>query len=288
MTIKKQPSKNNSKAIEVSREAPEERKQAVHDFLMPLFNDAQMRLLVNKTPAYAIQKRVGGNGMMLSYVKHGYVTDQLNKAFGFDWDLVLEPVSNGQMYALQIEEIPRVDGKTNKPLPSKIVRHVAVCGYLVVRVHDGKGNVKGEIRKSGFGSQLWLPSMEFGDALKAAKSDLLKVCAAQVGVALDLYWNDVDEVSKFEDEQERKRKQDEQDIVDALATDIDDDYPANGVSLIAKASSLLGLNGHDVARILGKDGETEQERIGKVINEFKASDWDTILLEVKKNGKKGR
>lgn len=268
MTTKKP---NKTKAIELSsREAPEERKQAIQDFLMPLVNEAQMRLLVNETPAYAIQKREGPHGQMLSYVKHGYVTDQLNKAFGFDWDLVLEPMANGQMYALEIEEIPRIDGKTNKPLPPKIVRHVAVCGYLVVRIHDNKGNVKGTIRKSGFGSQLWLPSIEFGDALKAAKSDLLKVCAAQVGVALDLYWNDMDEVAKYEAEIERKQKDaEQQEIINASLEDLESDYPSNGISLLSRASAELGLNGEKVAEILGKS-------ISDVINTYTNEYWDTL------------
>ncbi len=275
MTTKK---KNPSKAIELSsREAPEERKQTVNDFLMPLFNDAQMRLLVNKTPEYAKMKRVGGNGMILTYVKHGYVTDQLNKAFGFDWDLVLEPIDKGQMYALQIEEIQRIDGKTNKPLPSKIVRHVAVCGHLVVRVHDKNGNVKGEIRKSGFGSQLWLPTMEFGDALKAAKSDLLKVCAAQVGVALDLYWNDMDEVSKYESEQERKRQEaEEQAIIEASFTD-DNYVPDTGIKAIIQANKSFGFDGNKLAEITGK------KDVKEFTASYKVEDWE--LIKKASNGK---
>jgi len=265
--------KNPSKEIELSiREAPEERKQAITDFLMPLFNDAQMRLLVNKTPAYAIMKRQGAGGQMLSYVKHGYVTDQLNKAFGFDWDLIIDPMANGQMYALEIESIPRIDGKTNKALSPIETRHIAVCGHLVVRVHDAKGNVKGTITKSGFGSQTWNAKMELGDALKAAKSDLLKVCAAQVGVALDLYWNDMDEVQKYEDEQEKKRQRNEQQaIIDASFTE--DDSPANptsGIELITRALSELGLNGQAVAEMLGK------KDVAEVIKSFSDKDWEIL------------
>ena len=270
MTTKK------SKAIVLSgREAPSERQQAVKDFLAPLFNDAQMRLLVNQTPAYAIMKRPGGGGKMLSYVKHGYVTDQLNKAFGFDWDLIIDPMANGQMYALEVEEIPLVDGKTGKPLPPKIIRHIAVCGHLVVRVHDSKGNAKGTITKSGFGSQIWHPAMEFGDALKAAKSDLLKVCAAQVGIALDLYWNDMDEVARYEDEQEKKQQQE---IINALVKDIDESYPIDGVNMISLASAKFGFDGNKVVELLGKSN------IPEAINQYKSSDWDIIM----KAGNNGR
>lgn len=268
MTTKKP---NKSKAVELSsREAPEERDQTVKDFLMPLFNDAQMRLLVNKTPAYAIMKREGAGGRMLSYVKHGYVTDQLNKAFGFDWDLVLDVMANGQMYALQIEEIKRIDGKTNKPLPSLEVRHIAVCGHLVIRVHDSKGNVKGTITKSGFGSQVWLPKQEFGDALKAATSDLLKVCASKVGIALDLYWDDMAQVEKHEEEQERVRQQQEQQaIIEASLEDIESDYPSNGVAMISRASAELQMSGEKVSEVLGKP-------IAEVINTYKPEYWDTL------------
>lgn len=262
MTTKK---KNPSKAIELSsREAPEERKQQVQDFLAPLFNEAQMRLLVNKTPAYAIMKREGAGGKMLSYVKHGYVTDQLNKAFGFDWDLIIDLMAEGQMYALQVEEFPRVDAKTNKPLAPIIVRHVAVCGRLVVRVHDSKGNVKGTITKSGFGSQIWQSKMEFGDALKGAKSDLLKVCAAQVGVALDLYWNDMAEVEKYEQEQEKKA---EQEIIEASFKDVP---PQTGPELIAHAFSELGMDGKAVAEALGLPS------ISDVMKSFKVEYWEVL------------
>lgn len=259
---------NKNKAIELSREAPAERKQSVQDFLAPLFNDAQMRLLVNKTPDYAIQKREGAKGQMLSYVKHGYVTDQLNKAFGFDWDLIIDPMSNGNMYALQVEEFPRIDAKTNKPLPPIVVRHIAVCGHLVARVHDSKGNVKGTITKSGFGSQIWNAKMEFGDALKGAKSDLLKVCAAQVGIALDLYWNDMAEVEKYEDEQEKKRNQQaEQEIINASFVDLP---PQNGPELVARAYSELGMDGKAVAEGLGLPS------IGDVMKSFKVEYWEVL------------
>lgn len=269
MTTTKKKPVNKAKAIELSnREAPVERQQSVKDFLAPLFNDAQMRLLVNQTPEYAKMKRPGAGGRMLTYVKHGYVTDQLNKAFGFDWDLIIDPMSNGQMYALQIETFKVVDARTNKPMPDKEVRHVAVCGHLVVRVHDSKGNVKGSITKSGFGSQIWLPSMEFGDALKAAKSDLLKVCAAQVGVALDLYWNDMSEVSKFEEEQERKRlEQEQQEILEASF--VDDNHPVNGVQLLARAKSELGLELDEIEKRLGM-------KFAQINETYKVEYWDKL------------
>jgi hypothetical protein len=74
----------------------------------------QARLAMRTDPksAYAIKKREGSGGKMYSYVKHGYVTDQLNKCFGFDWDFDLQPIENGKMFSLQVEVY-------NQPIPGQ-------------------------------------------------------------------------------------------------------------------------------------------------------------------------
>jgi hypothetical protein len=198
----KKPVKKNELAIVetvegeiVEREAPKERRIDIKDVLLPTMNLSQLRIVTGKTPDWAIKVRQGGGGTSLRYVPHGYVTDTLNKAFGYDWDLVLEPMAEGKMYELQME--PVLDAKTGADTGKPPKRHVAVTGKLVVRIRDQKGNLKSTIVKSGFGSQIWLPTMEFGDALKAARSDLLKTCAFQLGIALDLYWNEQAELQTY-------------------------------------------------------------------------------------------
>lgn len=264
MTGKK--GKKGNKALAIvpveDRQAPPERMSNVKDVLAPVFNQAQMNLLLNRTPDYAKQKRPGPGGKSLTYVKHGYVTDQLNKAFGFDWDLLIDPIEGNKMYTLQVETY--TDGKTEKT-----TRHLSVCGRLVVRVHNKAGSVVTQITKSGFGSQIWNSGMELGDALKAAKSDLLKVCAAQLGVALDLYWSDLDEQNKFEDEQERRRVIEEQEAITVLAEDITDKRPANAVALIARASADFKMTLEQIDMTLGPGW----------MNRYNPDMWDTLQAE---------
>lgn len=222
------------------REAPLARRLNSSEVIGPVMNEAQLRIVTGKTPDYAIRRRQGPGGRSLSYVSHGYVTDQLNKAFGFDWDLEILPMANGMMYALENEHI--IDAKTKDV--KAITRHVAVCGKLTVRIHDPKTlEVKATIVKSGFGSQIWLPTMELGDALKAARSDLIKTCATQLGVALDLYWNDQAEVEQYQRRMgEAERMKFEAEAVAALLNGA----PKTPVLLISRAQKDLKMSLEDI------------------------------------------
>lgn len=231
--------------VNSEKEAPQERSIEVmgKDVLSPLMTTAQMNLVLNKTPDYAIKLRPGPGGTY-KYVKHGYVTDTLNKVFGFDWDLVLVPMSDGKMYTLETEEV-NVYGPKKVILETRTVRHLAVCGYIEARVRDEKGTLKGTIKKSGFGSQLWLPSQELGDALKGAKSDLLKVCAMAIGVALDLYWNDSAEMEAFE-----KRQDEAAGVIDSKF--VEKTVPETFVDLLSMSMSKYQMDGAKVSEVLGK------------------------------------
>ena len=234
------PAKKKTEALRgeiVLREAPDEAMVNIKDVIGPLVSKAQLSLMLNRTPEYAVQWRKGPGAKMLKYVKHGYVTNQLNKVFGFDWDLIIDPMSDGKMYAMELEQVLNQEGdvvKTN--------RHLAVCGHLTARVRVD-GEVVGTITKSGFGSQLWNAGMEFGDALKAAKSDLLKVCAAQIGIALDLYWNDMAESDKFDEKQEAKE------AAEAEAMKLVNQPPENFALLIARANNELSMGIDNIVKI---------------------------------------
>jgi hypothetical protein len=230
---------------EVEREAPVERDVNKAEIIQSALNEAQLSILLNRTPAWAVKTRVGGSGKMYKYVPHGYVTDVLNKAFGFDWDLIIDPVADGKLYALEIEDVVnRASGAVQKQN-----RHVAVSGHLVIRVHGLNGAPDTIITKHGFGSQLWLPTMEFGDALKAALSDLLKVCAQRLGVALDLYWNERAEISAFEGiQQEAESKK----AADARMQEFQKrGIPINFPALLAKANTDFQYTGDAIEEILG-------------------------------------
>lgn len=262
----------------VSREAPLQRSENFNKgmVIQPVLNDAQLSIMLNKTPSWAVKQRQGGGGKVYTYVPHGYVTDTLNKAFGFDWDLILDPMFDGRMYAMEIEEISDRSGKV-----TKTNRHMAICGHLTVRVHDPHTHaITATITKSGFGSQMWLPSMELGDALKGARSDLLKTCAYQLGIALDLYWNERAEINDFETAQREAVQlvEDEKKLGDLIKSGI----PTNFATLLSKSNSEYGFSGDDIEKILDA---TLDEIMDYVPQEF-ASSWNSIISAgSKKEGK---
>ncbi len=246
---KKKSSKKNEIEVVVGemmeeREAPKQRVIKIEDVLLPAFNKAQMNILLTRTPEWAIKSRIGGGGKTYRYVPHGYVTDQLNKAFGFDWDLMLTPMENGKMYSFIEEEIINSSNKS----VARVERHISVTGYLEVRIHGNKKDpslVTGVIRKSGFGSQKWLPAMEFGDALKGARSDLVKTCAFQLGIGLDLYWN---ERAEYENWQTQLRTALSEKV--KVENQLTSGTPNNSVLLLSMAFKEYGLDSDKVAEIL--------------------------------------
>lgn len=194
----------------VSREAPEERTIGQYaDVNTPVINEEQFRILYGKTPAHAIRTREGRGGRTFKYIQHGHTTDRLNKAFGFAWSFQLLPISGNDRFMLQI-----YDETTGKPPNEKIkiVRDVAVYGELTVQIYDAKGKLITTVVKGGMGSQRWEMGTEFGDALKGAESDAKKFAAKELGIGLDLYYDDDAAIERYEqlqsEQEARKREED--------------------------------------------------------------------------------
>jgi len=120
---------------------------------------AQSILLLQKTPKGEIRHRPGPGGRQLAYIEHAYVTETLNWAFGMKWNLIVTA-------------------------REKLSNECIVHGYLEVPIGDMM------VRKDGTGSAITLPNVPIGDIYKSATSDLLKVCAARLGLGLDLYRHD--------------------------------------------------------------------------------------------------
>ncbi len=132
-------------------------------------SDNQQRMIYKPTPIQYVKTRKIRGGGMANYVETGYVIDQLNKTFGqANWNFQV------------IRET--IDTKS-----------VAVYGELSVVDH-----VKGfKITKGQYGSKEKYPEIPIGDTLKAAASDCLKKCASSgFGVALDVYYKELDLAGK--------------------------------------------------------------------------------------------
>ena len=214
------------------REAPEQRSIVQRDVILPVVNEAQIDILTGHTPAHAIKTRPGRGGRIFRYVPHGYVTDALNKAFGFNWSYRLLPVFNGNVYQLTVTE-EEFGGKR------KSVRNVCIYGELTVRVPDPRSREAWlEITKPGPGSQNWEETIEFGDALKGAKSDGLKVAAHELGVALDLYYDDESELQRYEEKQR-------------IAAELERDRPPQSIAeLLSKATNRWQISAVDIVTLM--------------------------------------
>lgn len=145
-------------------------------------SEAALIIAKQKTPKEAIKFRDGPGGLKFKYVEHAWVTEQLNKAFGHQWD-----------WRIMENEL-----KENEAI---------VRGRLTV--WDGQGN---KLVKEQFGtSQIRRAQgrpLSLGNNLKAASSDALKKCASLLGLALDIYRSE-EEVGNKDDSRLTKSEVDE-------------------------------------------------------------------------------
>ena len=149
---------------------PENEIVKVESAIPQVFNDAQRRLIENETPKTAVFQRQGRGNKTFTYVKGGYVIQQLNQICGHKWDFDI------------LDQTP-VEFSINKD-----VMEVTVRGKLTVHSPNGE-----KVSKMDFGChQLECKKnstelVSYGEALKAAATDCLKRCARQFGIALDVY-----------------------------------------------------------------------------------------------------
>lgn len=151
-----------------------EKQEVSKNDLPKYLNKAQLTFITQKTPNQFIKTRPGPGGRMVKYVEVGYVINVLNQAFGWDWDFKI------------------LDQQVGK-------RQVWVRGELTVRA----GNhviTKGQFGGSDIKFNRNGDPVSIADDLKAASSDCLKKCASMLGIAGDVYWQDLDNwESEFED-----------------------------------------------------------------------------------------
>lgn len=124
----------------------------------------QKRAVYMPTPSQFIKQRKIRGGGMANYVETGYVIARLNEAFspiGWDFEVVEQIIE-----------------------PKEVV----VKGKLTIK--DYKTGYS--ISKTQYGTKERYAVVPLGDALKACASDCLKKCASLLGIALDVYWPQLD------------------------------------------------------------------------------------------------
>lgn len=134
-------------------------------------NGNQLKFLLKKTPAQYLRKRPAKGGGQWDYVSGGYVKKMLNLMFGFDWDFeILEQL------ILHGEAI--VKGRLTCRTNGKIIVKTQFGNKDIIYKKQSEADAKLNLEK--------IP-LSIGNDLKAAATDCLKKCAAEIGIAADIY-----------------------------------------------------------------------------------------------------
>jgi len=135
-------------------------------------NAKQLKILLKKTPEQYIKKRPAKGGGEWSYVTGGYVKKCLNLMFGWDWDFEI------------IDENIMIEAK------EVVVKGKLTCrsnGKTIVKMQYGNKDIMFRVEWiDGKKTSTNIP-LSVGNDLKAAATDALKKCAAEVGIAADIY-----------------------------------------------------------------------------------------------------
>lgn len=146
-------------------------------------NEYQLKQILQSTPKQYIKSRPAKGGGTWDYVTGGYVKKCLNVMFGFDWSFEIVD----QM--IQFDEVivkGRLTCNSNGKTIVKMQYGNKDIVYKTEPVLDDNGNPV----LDGNGRQKRKPSnqpLSIGNDMKAAATDCLKKCAAEIGIAADIY-----------------------------------------------------------------------------------------------------
>lgn len=130
-----------------------------------ILNSDQLAYLFSPTPKSQVYQRPAKGGGTWDFVTGVYVKKVLNLLFGWDWDFKI------------LEHTAYLEAK-----------QIIVLGELTVRTKEGKVIVKQQFGKADvkFKKGTQFP-LDLGNDHKAAATDALKKCAAELGIAGDIY-----------------------------------------------------------------------------------------------------
>jgi hypothetical protein len=131
-----------------------------------VLNQQQLQKLLSVTPKQYVKKRPAKGGGEWEYVTGGYIRKVLNLMFGWDWDFEIldEKIMHGEAI-VKGRLTCRSAGKT-------IIKTQYGNKDIILRKADEKGE---------------RAPLSIGNDLKAAATDCLKKCAAEIGIAADIY-----------------------------------------------------------------------------------------------------
>ena len=159
-----------------------------------LINAEQAKFLLKRTPANHIKTRPALGGGTWQYVSGTYVQKVLNLMFGWAWDfeIVSEIIQDGEAI-----------------VKGKLI--VNTGGQKIIKTQYGNKKIMKK-RKTG-------EALSLGNDLKAAATDSLKKCAAQLGIAQDVYAPD--EFTEVEVLSEEQHEHDADVLIKEVKEDIE-------------------------------------------------------------------
>lgn len=125
-------------------------------------NSRQLEHLLKRTPSNYVRTRPAKGGGTWRYVSGGYVKKVLNLLFGWDWDF---EILSETVYDDEVVVKGKLTCRTN--------------GKTIIKTQFGNKDI---IRKKETQTPL-----SIGNDLKSAATDALKKCAAEIGIAADIY-----------------------------------------------------------------------------------------------------
>ncbi len=133
-------------------------------------NANQLAQILKRTPKAYVKKRPAKGGGTWDYVSGGYVKKVLNLMFGWDWDF--EVLEDKIMHDEAIVK-GRLTCRSN--------------GRTIIKTQYGNKDI---MYKRGIDAQGNRVPLSIGNDLKSAATDCLKKCAAEIGIAADIYNKD--------------------------------------------------------------------------------------------------
>jgi hypothetical protein len=137
-----------------------------------LLNPKQLGFLMSATPAQYIRKRKAKGPGEWDYVSGAYIKKVLNLMFGWDWDFRI------------------LDYKFDLNIKQAFVHGELTCranNRTIVKQQFGRVDIKFRVEWIEGKKAVTDQPMDLGNDLKAAATDALKKCAAELGIAADIY-----------------------------------------------------------------------------------------------------
>lgn len=130
-------------------------------------NAYQLQQLLKKTPKQYVHERPAKGGGTWKYVTGGYVKKVLNMMFGWDWDF---EVIDEKIIADEVIVKGKLTCRSN--------------GKTITKMQYGNKDIIYKKQLDAKGERV---PLSIGNDMKAACTDALKKCAAEIGIAADIY-----------------------------------------------------------------------------------------------------